>query len=40
MAFLPLRSVAVAEAAAFDEWLGWLRAELERDDCDRNELCG
>ena len=39
MAFMPLRSVAVVETAAYDEWLGWLRAELERDDCDRNELC-
>jgi acetyltransferase-like isoleucine patch superfamily enzyme len=41
MSFLPLRNVSVSENAGslYDEWLAWLAAELDRDDCDRNELC-
>ncbi|HUH13023.1 MAG TPA: acyltransferase [Longimicrobiales bacterium] len=41
MAFLPLRPVAVAEPAAhaYDEWLDGIAAELDRPDCDRDELC-
>jgi acetyltransferase-like isoleucine patch superfamily enzyme len=41
MPFLPLRSVAVAGAAAeqYDEWLAWLGESLEDPSCDRNELC-
>jgi acetyltransferase-like isoleucine patch superfamily enzyme len=41
MAFLPLRRVAVGAEAedAYNEWIDWLRAELGRDNCDRNELC-
>ena len=41
MAFLPLRQVGVGEAArsACDAWLEGVERELERDDCDRNELC-
>jgi len=41
MSFLPLRTVSVSENAGslYDEWLAWLAAELDRDDCDRNELC-
>lgn len=41
MPFLPLRSVPVSPEAAtlYDEWLGWIDSELDRPDCDRNELC-
>ena len=41
MAFLPLRPVAVSAAAAraYDEWLDGIARELERPDCDRDELC-
>ena len=41
MAFLPLRRVPVAEAAAreYDQWLDWLAEELSDPQCDRNELC-
>jgi acetyltransferase-like isoleucine patch superfamily enzyme len=41
MPFLPLRPVAVPDAAAsqYDEWLAWLAETLEDPDCDRNELC-
>ncbi len=41
MTFLPLRTVSVASRAgqAYDEWLAWLREELDDPDCDRNELC-
>src|SRR5690606_31781086 len=41
MAFLPLRRVPVAEAAAreYDRWLDWLAEELSDPQCDRNELC-
>jgi acetyltransferase-like isoleucine patch superfamily enzyme len=40
MPFLPLRPVPVAAAAdaLYREWLSWLGEELERPDCDRNEL--
>jgi len=40
MPFLPLRPVPVADAAdaLYGEWLSWLAEELERPDCDRNEL--
>jgi acetyltransferase-like isoleucine patch superfamily enzyme len=41
MAFLPLRSVDIADAAdrAYTDWLDAIAAELARPDCDRNELC-
>lgn len=41
MPFLPLRSVPVAPSASalYDEWLTWMDGELDRPDCDRNELC-
>jgi len=41
MPFLPLRSVPVAVAASslYDEWLEWLEQELDRPDCDRDDLC-
>ncbi len=41
MSFLPLRPVPVADHATsmYEEWLAWLREELDRPDCDRNELC-
>lgn len=41
MAFLPLRSVDIAAdaAAAYDEWLAALAAELDDPRCDRAELC-
>jgi acetyltransferase-like isoleucine patch superfamily enzyme len=41
MSFLPLRPVPVSNAAQslYDEWLAWLREELDDPDCDRNELC-
>lgn len=41
MPFLPLRPVAVARDAAdlYDAWLLALETELDRPDCDRNELC-
>ncbi len=41
MAFLPLKPVAIGADAehAYDEWLASLRAELDKQDCDRNELC-
>jgi len=41
MPFLPLRPVAVAPGAAraYDAWLAALERELDRPDCDRNELC-
>ncbi len=40
MSFLPLRPVPVADRASalYEEWLSWLGEELERPDCDRNEL--
>ena len=40
MPFLPLRPVPVADdaSALYGEWLAWLEAELDRPDCDRNEL--
>ncbi len=41
MAYLPLRSVPVADTAdaAYDRWLSAVDRELERADCDRDELC-
>ncbi|HZD05850.1 MAG TPA: hypothetical protein VE173_13065, partial [Longimicrobiales bacterium] len=42
MAFLPLREVPFPSdetGALYDEWLDALDAELDRPDCDRNELC-
>ncbi|MCG6957799.1 MAG: acyltransferase [Gemmatimonadetes bacterium] len=41
MPFLPLRPVPVAPTAEalYDEWLAWVDGELNRPDCDRNELC-
>lgn len=41
MPFLPLRPVPIATEASslYDDWLAWLEGELERPDCDRNELC-
>ncbi len=41
MAFLPLRSAPLADSASslYDEWLHWVDEELDRPDCDRNELC-
>lgn len=41
MSFLPLRPVPVDDAAAslYDEWLAGIDSELDRPDCDRNELC-
>jgi len=40
MSFLPLRPAPVADPASalYEEWLSWLNEELERPDCDRNEL--
>jgi acetyltransferase-like isoleucine patch superfamily enzyme len=40
MSFLPLRPVPVADRASalYEEWLSWLGKELERPDCNRNEL--
>ncbi len=37
----PLRSVSVAPAAAtrFSRWIARIDTELDRPDCDRNELC-
>lgn len=41
MSFLPLRPVPLDGDAAtlYDEWLDWLDSQLDRPDCDRNELC-
>lgn len=41
MSFLPLRPVAVAEAAntRYREWLDWLADKLDDPETDRNELC-
>jgi acetyltransferase-like isoleucine patch superfamily enzyme len=41
MAFLPLRTVALpaATAAAYEQWLGAISAELEDPACNRDELC-
>lgn len=41
MSFLPLRAVSVSSEAGslYDEWLSWLAEELDREACDRNELC-
>jgi acetyltransferase-like isoleucine patch superfamily enzyme len=41
MAFLPLRSVALADAtlAAYDAWLDGIAAGLGDPACDRSELC-
>jgi acetyltransferase-like isoleucine patch superfamily enzyme len=41
MSFLPLRPVLVSNAAQslYDEWLAWVREELDDPGCDRNELC-
>ncbi len=41
MSFLPLRPVALADAAVaqYDEWLAWLAQSLADPGCDRNELC-
>lgn len=41
MAFLPLRDVPLPRetGALYDEWLGAIDAELDRPDCDRDELC-
>ena len=41
MHYYPLRNVPVpgAAGASYDEWLQALDQELEREDCDRNELC-
>ena len=41
MSFLPLRPVSVAPEAAslYSAWLDGIDEELDRPDCDRNELC-
>ncbi len=41
MPFLPLRPVAVADAAKslYEEWLAWLRESLDDPACDRYDLC-
>jgi len=41
MAFLPLRAVGLPADTKrlYEEWLRSLDAELDRPDCDRNELC-
>lgn len=41
MPFLPLRQVDVDGDASnlYDEWLAGVDEELDRPDCDRNELC-
>ena len=41
MAFLPLRAVGLPADTErlYEEWLRSLDAELDRPDCDRNELC-
>jgi acetyltransferase-like isoleucine patch superfamily enzyme len=41
MPYYPLRTVALPDdtQAAYDEWLHAVDRELEREDCDRNELC-
>jgi acetyltransferase-like isoleucine patch superfamily enzyme len=41
MPFLPLRKVPLpaASASLYEEWLTWVTAELDRPDCDRNDLC-
>ncbi|MEX1256228.1 MAG: acyltransferase [Gemmatimonadota bacterium] len=41
MPFLPLRSVPLPDSTrrAYDSWLKALDRELDRPDCDRNELC-
>ncbi len=41
MAFLPLRPVPLPDraAASYDGWLESIERELDRPDCDRNELC-
>jgi len=40
MQFLPLRPVPVSDHAQslYAEWLAWLAEELDRPDCDRNDL--
>jgi acetyltransferase-like isoleucine patch superfamily enzyme len=41
MPYYPLRTVTLPEATrrAYDEWLEAVDQELDRPDCDRNELC-
>ncbi len=41
MPLYPLREVPLPDetAAAYDHWLEAIDAELDREDCDRNELC-
>ena len=41
MPYYPLREVELPTLArrAYDDWLSAIDAELERPDCDRNELC-
>jgi galactoside O-acetyltransferase len=41
MAFLPLRSVDIPEETRrlYDDWIHSIEDELDRPDCDRNELC-
>jgi acetyltransferase-like isoleucine patch superfamily enzyme len=41
MDYLPLRSVSLPDPSreAYDAWLQDLERELDRPDCDRNELC-
>ena len=41
MAYLPLREVAISDAAseAYDAWLQGIEDELSRPDCDRRALC-
>ncbi len=41
MDYLPLRTVLLPEVTrqAYDAWLDSIDRELERPDCDRNELC-
>jgi acetyltransferase-like isoleucine patch superfamily enzyme len=41
VAYLPLRPVSVSDEArdAYDAWVAGIEAELDRPDCDRNELC-
>ena len=41
MAFLPLRSIALpgSTGATYDTWLRSIEEELDKTDCDRDELC-
>jgi acetyltransferase-like isoleucine patch superfamily enzyme len=41
MAFLPLRAVPLPEEVVhlYDEWIHSIEEELDRPDCDRNDLC-